>query len=851
MTSNSNDDLRRATESLLPEDATLSAAEVTALLCQAGTDPAALHAAFAAKVPLQGCAAFQALLPAYRAATLPAARHALLEDHLHQCLDCRHALHPVPASSSATASRIRHGIPAWGWAAAAVIIAALLTWGARAGMLPGESQTLATVARSGAAVYAITGAQVKPVAAGYILASGAELRTGPAAGAALRLTGGTQLEMGRRTDVLLQRGWTGTTVHLLRGNLIVRATDHGWARRLYVETADSRTTDQGTVFSVAHGLMGSRVAVAQGQVAFHYEHNGQNYTQTVLAGHEATSNPHLASVPVRDAFVWSQNAGQYLAMLDELTNMGKQLASLPAPTPRYQSQLLSMVPADAIVYAAIPNLNQTLTQAHSILEGDLGKSPALQAWWNKSGKNGGPTNGQTVEAVLNRVQSVTDYLGDEIAIAGTRGSASGVVVLASVNKPGLKDALLNPGSTTAMPALTIVNNPASVATARTHGLLVWIGNGKLVATNNGALLQECAALASQSAPGPFLATPLYQKIAPLYQAGASWILAADLHHLLSHRPHARANATSAAGRPAFLVARSQLHSNGTPSYVQVDFSGPRAGLAAVLAAPGPMGGLQFISPDATLVVSFLTETPAQLVALLGHRHHASSTKPEAPAQQALNAELKNVVGLLGGEFTFAQDGPVLPTPSWKAVIEVNDSTALQSAIAALVNDRNAIAKSRHRIALAQQSADGQTIYTVSEDGKAAAYTFAGTYLLAGSSIAEVEDGLQTFHSGTGLPTSSLFQAQLPQDGHTNFSALFYHNIGTSLAPLTQKLLPSLSSTWRPEVEALLGNSTPGLTFAYAAPASIEVASTRGLLGLTLQDVLALQLHTATKAGLRK
>src|SRR5260221_11414137 len=48
----------------------------------------------------------------------------------------------------------------------------------------------------------------------------------------------------------------------------------------------------------------------------------------------------------------------------------------------------------------------------------------------------------------------------------------------------------------------------------------------------------------------------------------------------------------------------------------------------------------------------------------------------------------DLASALGGELTLALDGPVLPTPSWKAVVEVNNSGALQRAIEKLVRDVN-------------------------------------------------------------------------------------------------------------------------------------------------------------------
>ena len=50
--------------------------------------------------------------------------------------------------------------------------------------------------------------------------------------------------------------------------------------------------------------------------------------------------------------------------------------------------------------------------------------------------------------------------------------------------------------------------------------------------------------------------------------------------------------------------------------------------------------------------------------------------------------LDDITAPLGGEITIALDGPVLPTPRWKAVFEVYDPSTLQSTIAKLVDSFN-------------------------------------------------------------------------------------------------------------------------------------------------------------------
>ncbi len=57
---------------------------------------------------------------------------------------------------------------------------------------------------------------------------------------------------------------------------------------------------------------------------------------------------------------------------------------------------------------------------------------------------------------------------------------------------------------------------------------------------------------------------------------------------------------------------------------------------------------------------------------------------------------QDLADTLGGEVTFALDGPILPTPSWKVVAEVRDPGRLQSTIQQLVTDVNDHVKGEHQ-----------------------------------------------------------------------------------------------------------------------------------------------------------
>jgi hypothetical protein len=82
---------------------------------------------------------------------------------------------------------------------------------------------------------------------------------------------------------------------------------------------------------------------------------------------------------------------------------------------------------------------------------------------------------------------------------------------------------------------------------------------------------------------------------------------------------------------------------------------------------------------------------------------------------------------------------------------------------------------------------------------------------------------------------------LPNDGYTNFSAIFYHNIGPVLGPIVDQLKSSgtLTSQQRQSIDALTANSAPGLIYAYGESDRIVVASDSGFMGFDLGTLLTM------------
>lgn len=311
---------------------------------------------------LRSCDDFQALIPAYIDKRLGAARVLLFEDHVHSCVKCRHGLERVRAGESQVVLRLErksHGSQVWNWllGAAGVAAVAAITVALNLGMLPWQHPVRGAVESVDGKLYSVSGPQVRAIPAGYSIRNGDEIRTAKGSTAMVRLEDGSLVEMGERAGVSVSRGWKGTTIRLDGGQLIVQAAKQR-SGHLFVATDDCLVSVKGTIFSVNHGIKGSRVAVIEGVVKVNY-----GDTETDLSpGQEATSSANVSKVPIQNEIAWSKDSAKYLALLGDFAVLQKQIAAIPGPGLRYSSDLLPYVPDNTVVYAAIPNLSNTLAK---------------------------------------------------------------------------------------------------------------------------------------------------------------------------------------------------------------------------------------------------------------------------------------------------------------------------------------------------------------------------------------------------------------------------------------------------------------------------------------------------------
>ncbi len=802
---------------------------------------------------LRNCSDFEALIPAYLSKNLGEGRRLLFEDHVHQCVACRRAIERAregeaqPVWQPKMAAR---GFPALRWAmgAAAVAAATFASFALWNGLFPGQHALRGAVQNVDGSLYAVSDDHVHVVPAGYQIRNGDEIRTAKGSNAVVRLLDGSLVEMGERSDLSVSREWKGTTIHLDGGHIIVQAAKQGTGH-LYVATDDCLVSVKGTIFSVNHGTKGSRVAVIEGVVRVA---SGERTTD-LHAGDEETSSANLSKVPIQDEIAWSRNSAKYLALLGDFAILQKQIEAIPGTGLRYSSDLLPYVPDHTVVYAAIPNLAATLGEAGQLFEERLRQSPALRDWWKEQHHSKGPK----IEDMVSQIKTFNSYLGDEIVFAvGKNGPGfSSPVVLAKVRQPGLETFLKSEekrlNRDRSQSAMQVVHDPWATPSSSNRPLLVYVSNGMLAASPDVTELQRAATRMQQSSASHFTETPFYQQVMHSYQQGASWLFCVDMEQIVAqHVKESGGNQLPTGIEDAqYLMMERREVGGKTENRAALTFSSERRGMASWLAAPASMGALEFISPNASMVNSLVIKNPRSITEELFQIIGGSDT--DFPQQLAkFEAKtgvrvLDDITAPLGGEVAFAFDGPVLPTPRWKAVFEVYDPATLQSTIVKLVDSFNREGTQQgDSLHLATHQVGSQTYYSLRNPkypNFEMDYTYVDSYLIAGPDISTLAQALRDRQAGNTLTHSATFQALLPSDGYTNFSAIFYHNIGPVVGPLVDqiKAVGTLTPQQQQSIAALQANTAPGLIYAYGEPERIVVASGTGFMGFDLGTLMTL------------
>ena len=800
---------------------------------------------------IEGCADYQSLIPAYLAGKLSEARSLLLVDHTHECIPCRKAMNEARSRRSASfrpaVSKPRFilqpVVMRWGIAAALVIGLGLLAIPFAQRFWPyGDFE--ATVQAAEGQVFQVADTQTALVNAGAKLQKGEKVRTAKDGRAVVQLGDGTLIEMKDRSELYLTKNGNGTTIHLSRGSIVVEAAKQKNGK-LFVESGDSHVSVTGTIFSVNNGTKGSRVSVIEGEV--NLNHAGKD--RVLKPGDQVTTNPSIATIPVKDEIAWSRNATRYAAVMAAWANLKTDLNAIPRPGVRTSTHLLDMMPESTVVYAALPNLANSIAESHRVIQERMSQNAALREWWEKEQSG----RAQNMDRVVETIRQFGSYLGDEIAVSVSmdeKAEPGEPLVLADLkNSQGfrqfLEQEIAKYAGDKKGPKIQFVENPMTATVAGSNETLyIWIQDNLFAASPKLQQLQNLATVKSSGGQSSFTATPFRNRIAQVYQEGAGLVIAANLEKVVVESKEERSKGKDAAKTEAALdklgilsvkyFVLDQKDSNGkTHTQASLSFNDAQRGIPSWLAAPGPMGSLEYISPDANVVAGFVVKNPVTLVDdLLGVLETVEpdlrKTLDTVQANHGLNIR-NDIAAPLGGEFAFAIDGPILPTPSWKLVFEVNDPAHLQQTLERLVGEANKQAAlfGKKGLAWEKNELGGRTYYTLKSVDFGLLevnYAYVNGYLIIGPSRALVEKSLRSQENGLSLLRSAKFTAGLPADGNANFSAIFYHNIGGLVPAGLASQAAKLPSGPQKAVEAIAADMQPTLAYAYAQGDSITFAA---------------------------
>ncbi len=803
---------------------------------------------------IRDCSDQQALIPAYLRGELSEARTLLLEDHLRECVPCRRELRLLRGGNQASpaAKAVPRSSISWkavaGMAVAACLLLAvtLQQTGFLDEYLPAPEGPRAVVEAINGTLFRVSAEGTVPLKSGDAIADSEELRTAKGSDAVIKLRDGSRVEIDERSQLFVSENRSSKKISLVRGNIIVEAAPQRDGH-LYVSTSDCLVTVKGTVFSVSHGTKGSRVAVIEGTVVV--EHGRQ--TESITPGQQVSTSSALTAVAVEKEIAWSRNADEHVAMMRQLTALQKDLEVAFRPGVRGPSQLLELVPANTLVYLSLPNLTSSLGEAERLFQERLEQSPELRAWWDQGGSAVQPR----LEEALARIQAFGNLLGDEVvvAVAGDeQGRPKQPIILAEVANESqfqstLQSEVAHINAEVGHQVVQIVTDPfAQAPNDGRDSLYVFEENGILAASPSLELLQEFAQARQAGASG-FIDTPLYSRLSQAYEEGVGYLVSVDLGRIIDSETRAQAkNGGASKDREMFrrlgvldvqnLMVERKPSGDDLETRAVVSFGSARRGVASWLAEPGPMGSLQFVSADAKAAGAFVVKDPVLMVQDLFSILQSTDSKAwqelvDFQIQRGINIE-QDFAAPLGGEVAFALDGPVLPTPSWKLVLEVYDPSKLQHTIEWAVTEINQMAAQDGRAGfeLLVQPLGGRTFYSlVSRDNAVEIdYVFVDGYLIAGPNRTLLQNAIEYSQTGYTLSSSPDFVARLPKNGRAYFSALVYQDLGSLIKPLAEQAAAAnqqLSPETRANIQEMAGQLKSSLMYAYAEPNQITLATT--------------------------
>ena len=772
---------------------------------------------------LAACEEFEPAISDYLGGKLAPGRRLLMEDHLSRCPRCRLRLTELTGERKVVAMPTKRAFwrprgQAWAAAAALVMAAALYLGRDRIDTMLAAGGPRATVVSIDGSLYRLPDGALH---AGASLGQDEAVRTGPGARAVLRLADGSLVDVNERSEIYVSAAWSGQTIHLRSGDIIVQAARQRRGH-LRVATRDSVASVKGTVFAVSSGLAGTVVSVVEGSVAV-----AQPGVDVLLhPGEQSASRPGLAG-SVREAVAWSPDAEKYFELLASFSKLEKQIASLPSPPLRTQPRLLQYMPANALVYGALPNLGGTIRQAMAMAEQESSENPTFREWWNSA-------SGQELRQIIDKIQTVTPLLGNEIVFvysASAPATNIGIPLVAAEVLAGRQSELA-----AALEALrTQAGSPEFPYSLTAAALVI---------SDTQEHLQWVLAHQGEGVNSAFSAA-----IAERYQRGAGWLLGMNMEPALWALAGGSEAELLGSQQMKFLFLEQRDIQGAAENEVTLAFKGPREGMASWLANSGSGGAAEYLSSDAIFALYVSTREPRQMLDELTAQ--LSKLNPNAgPAFTELDAKLgagftQDLAAAFGTESALSIDGISATGPVWMLAAMVNNPATIDNSILRLVDVFNAALgpeEQSKRIIISRETVDGRNWITMKPGGllMSITWTYDGGYLVAASDWGAAVRAIAARSGGPALVWSQAFQQQLPSSSGLHPSGFAWLN--------TKGVLEGLAALIsNPTIQKLIAERDPVLVVFNGSTEQIHSASRTRISGLIL-DVMMMNSLSGAGAG---
>lgn len=551
----------------------------------------------------------------------------------------------------------------------------------------------------------------------------------------------------------------------------------------------------------------------------------------------ATTAKKSAAAPKSDPDLgWLQEALKDPDFMNAVNHLFERLGKeMQYPALRTQSNVLSRLPQNTMFYGAIPNFGPQMRKSMEIFHQELQDSAALRSFVQKNHLS---ESEPKFEDGMAKLSDFMDYLGDEVVITGgLQGKEPSGVLIAEVRKPGLRaflekvDQDLNPKSSDRLR----IFDPQELQAAKDQpkpGPVVLIRPDFILIGISTATLRDFNTQLDKGGSS-FASSGLGKRLAQSYQSGTNTVFGLDTHRLMDLIPENQAQAKMILGQTGFgdatyAIMDSRLAGQKTTTQMELDFSGPRHGVASWIAPPTQLGALDFVSPKSAVAEVFklkrLDQIFDDIVAIAGPA--ALASLPQMEAQLNINLKqdiLSKFTGELGFEMTsppFPANGDKATPPNFTIIFGVSDATGLQQTIKRLL--------AQAPLQSAEREEDGVTFNTLTIPGANGTteinYFFMDGYMVIATNRELAQDAARVHRSGESLGRSSQVAAttSLP----VKASALVYQNVGSMFAAIL-KQMPQDQAGMLPKF-LNSGETKPNIFLAYADDNTIRATTSNSI-----------------------